>query len=736
MKIKNIISLFMLFSLTACGNSNTSSSSPAVSTNASEGTSSSSLVSSNSTLSTSSSSVSSVLSSSTVSSTISSTLSSTSSSTSSSSSSEFVDLEKENILKAMEEGISNNSKVVSGSLYYKTTKEDTVAYEFGNDKYGQFSYYKFDSVEEYYGHNASSERYGLKIERKKLSKINLDDAEMLVNGPEVKPYTELLYGAEGYMKYMYDMIIENKNYDYQSLSMENGFKFSIGKVTTAGTKNYVWINTVEFTLENGAFKNIKATLDKYSDVGINYVTDAYYINPGAKIVSTYKVEFEQVIGERTLENPYDIETYYYDSFDLINNEGTALGDNVSILAGENYDYSISNVLPSTANVDVDPLSLKVIEGEDNVKGSYSTSTKKFTIKCAIPGEYKIEISTHDVSKVVAVTVLDPVPETIYITSYIYTGGSFNPDLHTEDGESLDIYVGSEIYLYPTIEPALSSQEYTIEEVGENKKLLMEKTEINTSSAGVRTKEVYKVVSNEVGEFTVKFTSKENKDVAISLVLNVKELPNFDDLISKKYIQFTSGQMIVEVEFTPSDIDSKVGTVHINDSYGEENTYNYSYDSSTRKFNLTLNNEAANVELEFDSIYKLVFIRKSTGANVSLSVFSINVLLINAEWQGTIVANEFFIFTFNASRNKGEFMYTRSENFQQVEGYNCSFEYTTEECDEGYKIILTNDSIEKIKGCSRIDDVISLTLLNGYRVIESIMVIDGVETTIGHNRVRS
>lgn len=189
MRIKNIISLFMLFSLTACGNSNSTSSSQVDSTNTSEGTSSSSLVSSNSTsssskVSASSSSVSSSLTSST---TTSSTISSTSSSTSSSSSSVFVDLEKENILKAMEEGASNNSKVISGSLYFKTTKEVTTTYEFGNDQYGQFAYYALEDSEEYYGYNASKELYGLKIERKKPSKINIDQNELLVNGPEVKP---------------------------------------------------------------------------------------------------------------------------------------------------------------------------------------------------------------------------------------------------------------------------------------------------------------------------------------------------------------------------------------------------------------------------------------------------------------------------------------------------------------------------------------------------------------------
>ena len=738
MRIKNIISLFMLFSLTACGNSNSTSSSQVDSTNTSEGTSSSSLVSSNSTsssskVSTSSSSVSCSISSST---TTSSTISSTSSSTSSSSSSVFVDLEKENILKAMEEGASNNSKVISGSLYFKTTKEVTTTYEFGNDQYGQFAYYALEDSEEYYGYNASKELYGLKIERKKPSKINIDQNELLVNGPEVKPYSETLYGAEGYMKYMYNIIVENKNYDYQSLTLENGYKFSVGVATTVGTKNYVWVNTVEFTLEEGAFKTIKATLDKYSDVGLNYATDTYYINPGAKIVSTYKVEFEQVIGERTKENPHDIETYYYDSFDLVDDSGTTLGDSVSILAGENYDYTISNPLPSTANIAVDPISLKVIEGEDNVRGSYSTSTKKFTIKCATPGEYKIEINTHDVSKVVAVTVLDPVAESIYVTSYILTGGIYNPSLHTEDEDVVDLYVGSEIYFLATIEPALASQEYEIEEVGDNKKLSIQKTTINTSSAGSKIKEVYEVISNEVGEYTLKFTSIENRDASITVKINVQEAPNFDDLISNKYIQFTAGQMLLEVEFTPSEENIKEGTVYINDTYGEENTYNYLYDEVTRDFNLTINGETANVNLLFDSIYKLILHRKATDSKISLTVFSVKALLINAEWQGTIVANEFFIFTFNSSSNTGKFNYVRNENFQQVDGYSCSFEYSTEECENGYKIILTNESIEKIKGCSRIDDVISLTLLKSYRVIESVMVISGEETVMGHNRVRS
>ena len=104
-----------------------------------------------------------------------------------------------------------------------------------------------------------------------------------------------------------------------------------------------------------------------------------------------------------------------------------------------------------------------------------------------------------------------------------------------------------------------------------------------------------------------------------------------------------------------------------------------------------------------------------------------------------MANEFFVFTFKSTKDSGTFTYIRNENFQQVDGYSCSFDYTVEECEEGYKIILSEKSILDITQCSRINKVYSLTLLNDFRTIVSVMEMNDTpdtKTEIAHYRVRA
>lgn len=727
--MKKLISISLLFAITACGN-NTSSSSSTSKTSGSTNTVSESLSTSSSTSTT------------TISSSSTSSSSSSSSSTSSSSSyTSFVDEEKLKIVEAIEEGISNKDKVASGVFTNVTTKTKTVNYEFGNDNYGRFVHFDLEDYDEYYGYNKDKVQYGIKKEFKVVSKINIEEGEMFVNGPAVKPYDVEVYGAEGYMSYMLDMMQENKNKDYQNLVSENGYKFSVGKATTVGTKNYVWVNTVEFKLKDGAFENINVSMEKYSNVSINFNTNSYYINAGAKPVSTYKITYEQVIDTANATNPFDIETLYFDSFDLVDDNNNVLGNTLNMMAGVSPEFSISNIAPSTANINIDKIQFKVLEGSNDINGSYNSSTKKYKFSCAIPGTYKVELSTYRVKKEITVEVSDPLPETMIITNYTYTGGDFNPNLISADGKVIDLYVGSETYLSPSITPSLADQSTVLEVTSDNKdNLTYDFLDLKVNDTG-KTVKAYKVIASQIGTYDLTIKSSLNENVAISLQLNVIEPPNFEDLIKERYVQTVLGELYVDVQFTPSSSDSKKGTVYVYDSYIENGptsgTYNYEYDSTTRKFALTSNDGSEAIcELFFDGSYKLTYNRLSTGATFALSVFSVRLMLANASWQGTIIAREFYVFEFNNSRNIGTFSYTRSnENFQTEESFECNISYSIEETEDGYNIKLSDDSIENMKKLSRITGVKSITFTKDFRYIVSILEINGEETVITHNRVR-
>jgi len=718
MKYKRIGSLFLLFAISACGNVNdssnskTSSSFSSISTSTVNGSSSSSL--------------------------------STTTTSSSSSSSTFIDEEKPKILEAIKLGVENDDKVVSGVFTHKTSSTLVTNYEFGTDNYGKFSHLSFDDYDEYYGYNALNEKYGLKVENRKLSKINIDQTEEFVNGPEVKPYSEVLYGASGYMQYMYDMIVSNSNNDYLSLTMDGGYKFSVGKVTSAGTKNYVWVNTVQFVLEDNAFKTISTTLEKYSNVAMNYANNTYYINPGAKPVATYYITFEQVIGERNATNPYDIETYYYDSLDLVDSSGNILGDKLNMLAGENPEFTLSNVTPSTANIIVDPIEFKLIKGEDNIKGNYNSSSKKYTISCDIPGEYTIELSTHYLTKTIDVVVGDPVPEVMNIKYYIYTDGYYNTNLIEANNEIISSYVNCEIFFAPYISPDLADQSHELLVTSDNKDYLnIDTTIINTSSHGVKNVEVYRFVASKIGTYDICFKSKVDENVSLSFKFEVKEAPTLESLLETRYADVAGGELIVDIKFTPSSDDINKGKVYIYDLYGEnsvtpiEDTYDYEYDTNSKSFDL-VKEDGTLIEdgLSFDSLYKLVYKRVCSNIQITMSVFSHRLMLTNAEWQApTDIPAEFYIFSFDSNTNTGKFRYYRSENFVPVEEFECKISYTIEEIEEGYSIKLSDTSIENMKGFRKITDVISITVSSNFRTFVSVLEIEGVETTLTHHRSR-
>lgn len=732
-KVKKVLSLSLLFAVTACGN-NTSSSSLFSSSKTSESTSTVN-GSSNSELNNSSSISSSI------------EAPSSSSSNSISSSSSVVDEERDRIIAAIELGVSNKSKVKSGILTYKTTTTTTTEYEYGTDSYGDFSHLILEDSDEYYGYNKAGLQYGIRKELRNISRINIDEGSFKINGPEIKPYNQATYGAEGYMTYMLEMLKENKNRDYKSLKEEGKYKFSVGYAQTVGTKNYVWVNTVVFELENDAFKNISVTMEKYSNVTVIYAPYSFVIKPDSKPVTTYTIDYTQVIGDKDATNPYDIETLYFDSFDLVGDTSVTLGDNFSFMAGNAPEFSIANASPSTANVDIDLINFEVLEGSSDINGSYNRLTKKFKFSCGIPGKYKVKLSTYRFEKVIDITVTDPLPEKLAVTSYISSGGHYNANM-IEEGKVINVYAGSEIYFAPSITPSLADQSTTFEVTSDNKdKVTLDYKELKVNDTG-KVANAYEFKTFEVGVYNITIKSSINSQLSISFQINVIEVPPLEKLLSQRYVQLNAltANLDVDIQFIPQADDITKGIVTIHDEYSMDDdidgTYDYVYDSLTRTFALTVKDGSTmRVGLSFDGEYNINLHRISNNVIVSLRVFSLTMMLTNASWNGSNHSTEYlewFIYKFKTATT-GTFEYIKNDrnfNSQNNVTFSCGINFTIEEREEGYEIIFDQTSIDVIlKKVEKITAIKNILIAKNFKSIVSIYEIDGVETTIVHNRTR-
>ena len=725
-KVKKVLSLSLLFAITACGN-NTSSSSLVSSYKTSESTSTVN-ESSNSELNNNSSSIS-------------------SSSNSISNSSSIVDEERDRIIAAIELGVSNKSKVKSGTLTYKTTSTTTTEYEYGTDSYGDFSHLILDDYDEYYGYNKAGIQYGIRKALKNISSVKIDDGVLKVSGPELKPYDKATYGAEGYMTYMLEMLTENKNRDYQSLKEEGKYKFSVGYAQTVGTKNYVWVNTVVFELENDAFKNISVTMEKYSNVTVIYAPYSFVIKPDSKPVATYTIDYAQVIGDKDATNPYDIETLYFDSFDLVEDSSVVLGDKFSFMAGNTPEFSIANASPSTANINIDSINFEVLEGSEDIKGSYNSSTKKYKISCGIPGEYKVKLSTYRFEKVISITVTDPLPEKLSVTSYKNSGGRYSANL-VEEGQALDVYANCEIYFAPSITPSLADQSTSFEITSNNKdkaSFIFKELKVNDTGKIVN---AYEFKASEVGIYDVRIQSTLDSQLSMSFQINVIAVPPLEKLLSQRYVQLNAMtvNLEIDIQFTPKEDDITKGIVKIYDEYSLdsdlEGTYDYVYDFETRTFALTVKDGSTmKVGLSFDGEYNLNLHRINNNVVVSLKVFSLIMMLKNAAWQGPNHSEEyfeFFVYRF-INETTGTFEYVKNDrNFNSENNVTFSFtiHFTIEEIDEGYEVILDQNSINTImEKIEKVTAIKSIIIAKNYKSMVSIFDIDGVETTIVHNRSR-
>lgn len=667
-----------------------------------------------------------------------------------SSSSSFNDsvikVDKETILSAMDLAINNKDKVQKGSLVYKTTSERKYEYSYGSDSYGNFTNLKniSNNVDTYYGYNASEKFYGINVDSKnKITGIN-NPNELNILGPAINPLvtSNYYYGAENLLEHYKTLVTENQNLDFEieGAVPSTSYKFTIGFAEVISNAPRLYVSTVQFTNSDNVLTSLNVKVEKYenttttTNVIPDFSTGTYYLNNKAKPFSTCEITYTQNVGERNAVNPYNIEEFYYSSFELEDENGNKVNDKLTLKNSVEHSFKVVDYLPSTALSTVDKLSVKVVEGANAVSSSYDFNSGTLKLKGIRLDTCKIEISSEKVTKTIDVNVIKPDPQSMSVIYFTKNNDSYEYNMVNDN--HITIFEGTDIYLKGNVSPSSSNPEFGVKALGDNAdKLSFEAT---TIQSGVVEHNVYKTSFAELGVYTVYIYSLATEKVNQTVTIEVVPLTPLEELLSRRYVMLNEVKEIgVEIKFYPNEGDPTRGFVTLYDSYDRGGVanfeFNYVYDESTKVFALTdkATNEAVKQELMFNDKLNLIYGRANPSTYVQLSVYS-ELLVLRGEWSGAFLVEDggntrhtidFFIH----ENGETSFTYSRIESFSATDTFRAEINVSAvRNEDDTVSITIDADSMSYISENSKFSSISNMVCEKS--VITLNLVFDGVEYT--------
>lgn len=287
-------------------------------------------------------------------------------SSSSSSSSEDEITDQEEILEVLETGIAKQKSIKS--VIYNDPNGDENPYEFGNDKYGEFVKVDSSYQTSYYGHRANGDIYGINYSKSSdtiTSAYQVKDECIYGAKVYISPLYQSdvfdgnIYGVEGFLKLAQTYVTEDANKDVvvDEFSTETAYSFSFGVVNQDWNKNTVYtVFTYDLTIDaNGVITELGVYWSKYTGTSIetDYETNTVRVTEDGSPSQAQNFSFVQTAGERTLANPYDIETLYYTSINYKDPEGNDIGEEYSVSNGNQLIFTVDSYAPETANPNID-----------------------------------------------------------------------------------------------------------------------------------------------------------------------------------------------------------------------------------------------------------------------------------------------------------------------------------------------------------------------------------------------
>lgn len=519
------------------------------------------------------------------------------------------------------------------------------------------------------------------------------------------------------------------------LDNATGFKFGYNRLRSAYNRWYYERVTVEFTLtEAGAINKAYINIDKYiseenpaygetdyeagtalpSDLPIEIkekqdeagLTKKYFVfKDGADTTpsdsSNWKFNQESGVKASDDENPYlaskitvsDFKIFDANNKELNDGERISLdldnGNSVKDEGNHRFEltFSIGNVLPETANIDLDAIDVEVsgvgkdghIVGDfDPAYATVSNYDGSITLRFNRPGDYDVTFKTSSVTKTIHYSVDYEAPLTIEGT--VHNGekdSSFSPESSFAMYKSNKIYIGANIGDNnggngDAFEPGFTA-------VVDKTTAKLEKTTLNVNGKDV---ECYAFTATEAGDYVITITgAKPDSDRAAAtstLKINVADNPSLASILAKydnKYEAVVSEDEIYSLEFT----DNKF-TVYNKYDHTKYAEYDYTYDAETRTFVCIPGGNASgidkNFELTMSNYYVLSLVDVDTKASYILKKPTSDITdedwaILKGKYEATLGSTS-YTFDFKQGDTKGEGSFTVT-----IGTKNCAYTYKYE-----------------------------------------------------------
>lgn len=519
------------------------------------------------------------------------------------------------------------------------------------------------------------------------------------------------------------------------LDNAKGFKFGYNRLRSAYNRWYYERVTVEFTLtEAGAINKAYINIDKYiseenpaygetdyeagtalpSDLPIEIkekqdeagLTKKYFVfKDGADTTpsdsSNWKFNQESGVKASDDENPYlaskitvsDFKIFDANNKELNDGERISLdldnGNSVKDEGNHRFEltFSIGNVLPETANIDLDAIDVEVsgvgkdghIVGDfDPAYATVSNYDGSITLRFNRPGDYDVTFKTSSVTKTIHYSVDYEAPLTIEGT--VHNGekdSSFSPESSFAMYKSNKIYIGANIGDNnggngDAFEPGFTA-------VVDKTTAKLEKTTLNVNGKDV---ECYAFTATEAGDYVITITgAKPDSDRAAAtstLKINVADNPTLASILAKydnKYEAVVSEDEIYSLEFT-----DKKFTVYNKYDHTKYAEYDYTYDAETRTFVCIPGGNASgidkNFELTMSNYYVLSLVDVDTKASYILKKPTSDITdedwaVLKGKYEATLGSTS-YTFDFKQGDTKGEGSFTVT-----IGTKNCAYTYKYE-----------------------------------------------------------
>lgn len=519
------------------------------------------------------------------------------------------------------------------------------------------------------------------------------------------------------------------------LDNATGFKFGYNRLRSAYNRWYYERVTVEFTLtEAGAINKAYINIDKYiseenpaygetdyeagtalpSDLPIEIkekqdeagLTKKYFVfKDGADTTpsdsSNWRFNQESGVKASDDENPYlaskitvsDFKIFDANNKELNDGERISLdldnGNSVKDEGNHRFEltFSIGNVLPETANIDLDAIDVEVsgvgkdghIVGDfDPAYATVSNYDGSITLRFNRPGDYDVTFKTSSVTKTIHYSVDYEAPLTIEGT--VHNGekdSSFSPESSFAMYKSNKIYIGANIGDNnggngDAFEPGFTA-------VVDKTTAKLEKTTLNVNGKDV---ECYAFTATEAGDYVITITgAKPDSDRAAAtstLKINVADNPSLASILTKydnKYEAVVSEDEIYSLEFT-----DKKFTVYNKYDHTKYAEYDYTYDAETRTFVCIPGGNASgidkNFELTMSNYYVLSLVDVDTKASYILKKPTSDITdedwaVLKGKYEATLGSTS-YTFDFKQGDTKGEGSFTVT-----IGTKNCAYTYKYE-----------------------------------------------------------